>query len=103
MQFKQLLSIIMIILILLSNYFIGSEYYYEYIPDNFDMKKLMDLKYRCIRHFYDKSDNKYMSIQCKPYLYDYTGFILEKSRYICAYYAHNICMISLFIIFNLLL
>jgi hypothetical protein len=103
MQFKHFLNIIMIILILLSNYFINLEYYNEYDPDNFDIKKLMHLRYRCIRHFYDKSDNKYMSIRCNPYLHDYTGFILEKSRYVYAYYAHNLCMISLFIIFNLLL
>lgn len=103
MQFKTFLQTMVLIGVLCSNYFIILEYYDEYVPDNFGIQKLIDPKYRCIRYFYDKVDNAYLHNKCKPYIYDYTAFLLEKSRYIYVYYAYNMCIAILFVIFHILL
>ncbi len=103
MKFKYALISIMIFILCILNYFLINEYLTEYVPDNFDIKKLLDKKYRCIRFFDDKRDDRYLRATCAPYLEDYLSFKLEKSRYIILYYAHNTILISLIIIFQLLL
>jgi hypothetical protein len=103
MQCKTLFLLTMATLMVMSNYVTVSMYFDEYYPEYFNMEKLMDIRYRCYRYFNDKVNNGYMCTKCKPYIYDYKNFILEKNRYIFAFYAHNIVMGSLFSIFYLLL
>ena len=102
MKMKYLLGFIMIIILTISNYYLISEYMSEYVPDNFNIHKLLNLKYRCIRYFNDKHFDKFSHNRCKQYLEDYIIFKLEKSRYIYMYYGHNIILISLFSLFILL-
>lgn len=103
MKFKFLLTVCMIFTLSLSNYYLISEYMSEYVPDNFNIEKLLDKKYRCIRYFDDKYYDKFTYNKCKEYLEEYIIFKLEKSRYIYIYYAYNIIIISLFGIFILLI
>ena len=100
---KILVLVSIISIVVMTNYMILTEYNNEYYPDNFSIEHMSDQKYRCIRYFNDKLYNKYMYVKCKDYVYDYTDFILERSRYICMFYAHNLVMFSLFVIFYLLL
>lgn len=103
MKVKTVLLSAMIIALCISNYLLISEYFNEYDPDNFGIKKLLNKKYRCIRFFHDKGIDKYTYRSCKAYEHDYGAFILEKSRYIYMYYAHNLILISLFAIFYLVI
>ncbi len=80
-----------------------NEYFNEYTPDNFDIIKLLEKKYRCIRYFNEKHVDKYQQSLCQAYLVDYLEFKLEKSRYIFIYYSYNIVMISLILIIYLVL
>lgn len=73
------------------------EYFKNYVPEYFDIEKLLDKKYRCIRYFEDKDFNTYNDKQCQPYIYHYMLFKLEKSRYIYMHYAYNLIVWSLFI------
>ena len=74
----------------------------EYVSENFDIKKLLEKKYRCIRYFDEKNYDKFSHNSCKPFFYDYVEFKLEKARYIYAYYAHNAIVVSIIIVFMLL-
>ncbi len=103
MNFKYVIGGAMLMMLTLSNYFLISEYMTEYVPENFDIKKLLDKKYRCIRYFDEKNYNKFTHNSCKALLHDYVDFKLEKSRYIYAYYAHNSIIISIIVVFMLLL
>ena len=79
------------------------EYYAEYVPDHFDMNKILQTKYRCIRYFDDKMINRYLHFKCKPYFEDYVLFRLEKSQFIYSYYVHNAVMLVCFALFHLIL
>lgn len=103
MNIKHIIQATYIAALLLSNYLIILEYQQEYVPDNFDIYKLLDLKYRCIRYFNDNKYNRYQEHKCNTHIYDYTEFVLERSRYICLFYAYNLITGSLFLLFHLLL
>lgn len=101
MKLKTVIQMAIVIALCASNYMMILKYYDEYVPDNFDIYKMLDIRYRCIRFFHDKNENSYRQKICQPYYYDYVAFNLEKSRYIYMYYAHNLIVISIFTIFHL--
>lgn len=102
-QVKTVLLLSIVSALCISNYLLIIEYYNEYVPENFAIDKLLDKKFRCIRFFYDKINDKYAHMSCKEYHKDYIDFLLEKSRYVYMFYTHNVIIISLIIIFYLLL
>ncbi len=79
------------------------QYYNEYVPENFSIKQLLDKQYRCIRYFNTKQYDKFAHNSCKNHIHDYIEFQLERSKYIYMYYAHNLIMVSMFVIFHLIL
>ena len=103
MQMKTIVFLSMLSALCISTYLLIIEYYNEYAPENLIIHKLLDKKYRCIRFFHDKVIDKYAYISCKMYHTDYIDFLLEKSRYVYLFYAHNVIIISLTIIIYLLL
>lgn len=103
MQVKICVLLSIVVIVVVTNYMIITEYNNEYVPDDFSIKQMLDQRYRCIRYFNDKVYSNYMHIKCRDYVYDYTAFILERSRYIYMFYAHNMVMSSLFVLFFLLL
>ena len=103
MQTKTLVQIVFLAAILASNYLLVLEYQEEYVPDNFDIRKLLHQKYRCIRYFNDKEHNKYLHQKCSDYAYDYTEFVLERSRYIYMFYVYNFVISGLFGLFHFIL
>jgi hypothetical protein len=103
MKVKTIFQFAFIMTICITNYMMMLEYNSEYVPDNFDVSKIAQQKYRCIRYFTDKMQNRYLHTRCKPFFEDYVIFRLEKSKYIYAYYAHNAAMITCFALFHLLL
>ncbi len=103
MKLKHIVEITIIIAICISNYMIYVQYYTEYVPENFNIKQLQDKNYRCIRYFDEKNYDRYSHHSCKNYMHEYINFKLERSRYIFMYYAHNLIMGSMLIIFHLVL
>lgn len=93
---KPILITIFAIVICTVNYAILMEYFHNYVPEYFDVVKILDKKYRCIRYFDDREYDKFIDSQCQPYVYDYLLFKLEKSRYIYIHYAYNFIMWGLF-------
>ena len=89
--------------LVISNYHAIIEYNSNYEPENFTIKHMLEPKYRCIRYFDDKQYSKYYHIKCADYLYDYTDFMLERSRYIYIFYIRNMIAAVLLVLFHLLL
>ena len=103
MKLKHVVELTIIIAICLSNYMISTQYYSEYDPKHFSFNQILDKRYRCIRYFDEKDYDRYSHYSCKNYMHDYINFKLERSRYILMYYAHNLIMGSMLIIFHLVL
>lgn len=103
MKLKHIVELTIIIAVCLSNYMIAMQYYAEYDPNHFTVKQLQDKQYRCIRYFDEKDYDRYSHHLCKNYMHDYLNFKLERSRYIMMYYAHNLIMGSMLIIFHVVL
>ena len=86
-----------------SNYLIVKTYFNEYIPNNFNIKKLNEKKYRCIRYFFENINSSYRNAICIPHINDYVSFKLEKTKYIAKYYMFNIITIIIIILIYIFL
>lgn len=103
MQFKTFIFSVIIVTMMISNYYSFVEYNEEYVVENFNIYKLMDTRYRCYRIFTDGTNNSYNYNKCKVYIYDYKNFVLERNRFIFALCLQNVVIINLIIIFYVLL
>ena len=99
---KYSMLFVIVVIMFISNYMMIMEYQNEYVPDNFDIEKIIHQKFRCIRYFNDKRVNTYQQRKCRDYTHEYVEFILERSRYIHLMYAYNFVIMCLFALFYLL-
>lgn len=72
-------------------------YQNEYVPDNFNVTKILDQKYRCIRYFADAAENKFLDKRCRNHQDDYVTFKADRMQHIYIYYVYNIIMTFVFL------
>lgn len=97
MKAKLVLQIVLIAILSYANYQLVQYYSNEYVPDSFNISKIVQQKYRCIRHFSDKTENKYLEKKCKIYAEDYEKFKSDIEEYQAVAYTFNMLMHSIFI------
>jgi hypothetical protein len=102
MRIKTFIQIFYVILLTLINYLLILEYQAEFVPDNFDIVKIIDIKYRCIQFFSDNYEDKYMANRCKDHYHNYIDFKLKKANYAFMYYMYNLIMIGVYMLFHIL-
>ncbi len=103
MNFKTIFLILVIITYAICNYMILVEYSHEYNPANFSIQKLLDKRYRCIVYFHNNEYDRYTDTRCKAYRALYLVFMTEKILYMYMYFAYNLIMVSLIVIFQIML
>jgi hypothetical protein len=100
MNAKTALQVLFIVLLNYANYAMIVDYQHEFVVDNFNISKILDQKYRCIRFYSGNMENKYLLNKCQNYDEDYQQFKSDRTTFIYKYYIFNIVMTSLFLVFH---
>ncbi len=100
MNAKTVTQVIFIVLLNYINYSLVVNYQQEFVADNFNITKILNQKYRCIRFYNSKIDSSYMQNKCKNHYDDFQQFKSDRTTYIYQYYVYNIVMTGLFLVFH---